>query len=149
MRRISIIVLLASLPLSVHRLDEYVQGAIVSVEKDRVAIEMTLTPGVAVFPSVIAAIDTDSNGSISESERRSYVSQVQHDLTLSIDGRQLTPEVVSTKFPSLDEMQEGREIQIVFHAALPEGGRHHKLSLENHHQTTISTYLMNSIVPRV
>src|SRR5580692_6856402 len=44
------ILLLTAALARAHRLDEYLQGAIVSVEKYRVDVQITLTPGVAVFP---------------------------------------------------------------------------------------------------
>ena len=40
------------------------------------------------------------------------------------------------------------EIQIEFRADLPAEGSHRKLILENHHQSRISAYLMNCLVPR-
>jgi len=43
------ILALAVTPASAHRLDEYLQGTIVSIEKTQVRAQMTLTPGVAVF----------------------------------------------------------------------------------------------------
>ncbi len=45
------ILVLAGTPAFAHRLDEYLQGTIISVEKNRVDFQMTLTPGVAVFPT--------------------------------------------------------------------------------------------------
>ncbi|HWD98070.1 MAG TPA: hypothetical protein VG345_03505, partial [Bryobacteraceae bacterium] len=59
-----------------HRLDEYLQGTILSVGKSRLEAQITLTPGVAVFPFLMAVIDTDSDGTISEAERRAYVKRV-------------------------------------------------------------------------
>jgi hypothetical protein len=58
------ILILAAMPAFAHRLDEYLQGTIISVEKARVQVQMTLTPGVAIFPFLIPNIDTDRNGVI-------------------------------------------------------------------------------------
>ncbi len=143
------ILALAGTPAFAHRLDEYLQGTIISVEKNRLEAHMTLTPGVAVFPLLIAAIDTDANGVISETEQQAYALNVLRDLSLSIDGHRLTPRLLSAQFPALDEMREGRgEIQLDFDADLPDGGRDRKLTLENHHQSRISAYLVNCLVPR-
>ena len=143
------ILLLAGTPALAHRLDEYLQGAIISVAKTRVDLEMTLTPGVAVFPILIADIDTDGNGSISATEQRVYVDRVLGDLSLRIDGRRLTPRLLSMEFPAIDEMKEGRgEIRIEFEADLPPGGSKRKLTLENHHQSRISAYQVNCLVSR-
>jgi hypothetical protein len=56
-----------------HRLDEYLQAAIISIGTDRVHAELTLTPGVAVFPALVGAIDTDGNGIITPVEQQAYV----------------------------------------------------------------------------
>ena len=66
------ILLFTGTPALAHRLDEYLQGTIISIEKDRVDAQMTLTPGVAVFPTLIADIDPNSDGVISGIEQRAY-----------------------------------------------------------------------------
>jgi hypothetical protein len=46
-------------------------------------------------------------------------------------------------------MEEGLgEIQIKFSADLPAGGSHRKLVIQDHHQSRISAYLVNCLVPR-
>ena len=143
------IAVLTGLPVSAHRLDEYLQGTIISVEKGRLEAEVTLTPGVIVFPLLIAEIDTDSSGSISEAEQRAYAGRVLKDLSLAIDGHRLTPQLVTMRFPAVDEMREGRgEIQLDFIASLPPGGRNRKLVLENRHQRRIAAYQVNCLVSR-
>jgi len=143
------ILALAGTPAFAHRLDEYLQGTIISVEKNRIELQMTLTPGVAVYPIVLAEMDTDASGVISETEQREYAGRVLRDLSLTIDGHRLTPELLSIRFPTLDEMKDGRgEIQLEFAAALPRGGRNRKLTLENHHQRRISAYQVNCLVSR-
>jgi len=148
-RLIAAILILAGTPAFAHRLDEYLQGTIISIEKGRLQAQMTLTPGVAVSPLLIASIDTDSNGVISQTEQLEYARSVLQDLSLTIDGRHLTPQLVSEQFPTLDELKDGRgEIQLEFKADLPGGGRNRKLTLENHHQSAIAAYQVNCTVPR-
>ena len=138
---------LAATPAFAHRLDEYLQGTLLSVGKDRLQAEMTLTPGVAVFPLLIPQIDRDADGVISEAEQRAYAARVLGDLSLSLDGRRLAPRLLSMRFPTPGEMQEGRgEIQLTFEAALPRGGRKRKLTLENRHQSRIAAYQVNCLV---
>src|SRR5437764_3773954 len=86
---------------SAHRLDEYLQATTISVEKDRVQAQIRLTPGVAVFPIVLANIDTDADGVISEAEQRAYAERVLGDLSLTIDGHQLRVRLVSLKFAKI------------------------------------------------
>ena len=57
--------ILACAPLAAHRLDEYLQGTLISVEKNRVQAQITMTPGVAIYPILLAAIDTYHDGTIS------------------------------------------------------------------------------------
>jgi hypothetical protein len=143
------LLLLAGTPARTHRLDEYLQGTLISVEKTRLTAQMTLTPGVAVYPFVLAAIDTDSDGVISETEQRAYAWQVLRDLLLTVDGRPVSPQLVSVEFPAIDAMKEGRgEIRIEYRADLPNAGPNRKLRLVNHHQSPIAAYQVNCLVPR-
>jgi hypothetical protein len=143
------IFVLAGTPALAHRLDEYLQGSIVSVEKNRLTVEMTLTPGVIVFPALISDIDTDGDGAISEREQRAYGERVLRDISLTIDGDRLAPRLLSLRFPTLDDMKEGRgEIHLDFSADLPPGGRHRKVTIENRHQSRVAAYQVNCLVPR-
>jgi hypothetical protein len=142
------IVLLAGVGVSAHRLDEYLQASIVSIEKDRVAISMRMIPGVAVAPAVISAIDTDGDGVLSLSEQRAYVENVVRDLTIRIDGAPLAPQIVSFQFPPIDQMKQGvGQIDIELASRVPAGGANREIILENHHLPAISAYLMNALVP--
>jgi len=146
---IAAVVVVSAWPAAAHRLDEYLQGTIISVEKDRIWAQMTLTPGVAVFSWLFADIDRNGDGVITEAEQQDYAARVLRDLSLSIDGHRLTPRLLSVQFPDTGEMKEGRgEIQLDFSAALPPGGRNRKLILENRHQPKISVYQVNCLVPR-
>ncbi|HEX3879129.1 MAG TPA: hypothetical protein VHW24_19230 [Bryobacteraceae bacterium] len=143
------LVILAGTPVWAHRLDEYLQNTIVSIEEDRVQAEMILTPGVAVFPKLISEIDTDGNGVISREEQQAYAQRVLNDLFLAIDGHRLNPLLVSMQFPPIEEMKEGRgEIELDFMSDLPRGERNRRLTLENHHERAIAAYLVNCLVPR-
>jgi hypothetical protein len=143
------ILLLAGTPAFAHRLDEYLQGTIISIEKNRVEATIALTPGVSVFAGLIADIDTDGNGVISAVEQRAYASRVLRDLTLKIDGEPLELQLLSMRFPAMEEMREGRgEIQIEFSANLPPGGPKRRLVFENYHKSLIAAYQVNCLVPR-
>jgi len=133
---------------SAHRLDEYLQATILSVEKDHVQASMRLIPGVAVSSSIIASIDSNGDGVISEVEQRGYAQRVLDDLSVTADGVKLTPKLVSIDFPRIEQMREGLgEIKIEFTAALPHGGTSRRLTLENHHQSRNAAYLVNCLVP--
>lgn len=143
------ILLLAGTSGSAHRLDEYLQATTISVEKDRVQAQIRLTPGVAVFAIVLASIDTDADGVISEAEQQAYARRVLRDLAMTIDGERARLRLMSTKFPKTEEMKEGRgEIQLEFDADVPYSGTNRRLIFENHHQNRIAAYLVNCLVPR-
>jgi hypothetical protein len=132
-----------------HRLDEYLQATMLTVEKDRVVTSMRLIPGVAVAPAVLASIDTNGDGVISSQEQQAYALRVLGDVALSVDGERLNLKLASVSFPEAGEMKEGLgEIQMEFAAQLPAGGGQRKLVFENHHQRRISAYLVNCLVPR-
>ncbi len=134
---------------SAHRLDEYLQATILSVEKDHVRASMRLIPGVAVSSSVIASIDSNGDGNLSAAEQRDYAERVLGDLYLTVDGNSVKPKLVSMAFPQIEEMREGLgEIHIEFTADLPRGGPNRRLVLENHHLNATSAYLVNTVVPR-
>src|SRR3989442_4092553 len=136
--------ILLSLATSVHahRLDEYLQATVISVEMHRVQASMRLIPGVAVFPAVFANIDTNGDGVISEAEQLSYAERVLREVSLTIDGKRLEPTLASVRFPEVEQLKEGLgEIQIEITAELPGGGAERKITLENRHQDAISAYL--------
>jgi len=102
-----------------------------------------------VFPIVLAIVDTNADGVISESEQRVYAERVIRDLSVTVDGGRLRPILVSTKFPTIDEMKEGRgEIQLEISADLPRNAPNRRLTFENHHESRISAYLVNCLVSR-
>lgn len=131
-----------------HRLDEYLQATIFTLAKDHVEAEMTLTPGVAVFPVLVRDIDVDGNGVISAEEQGEYARQVLRDISLRMDGTRLVPKVKSMAFPAVGDMREGRgEIVIAFTVELPRGGMARKLMFENRHHRQIAAYQVNVLVP--
>ncbi len=114
--------------MSAHRLDEYLQATIISVETARVDASMRLIPGVAVSSIVLAGIDPNADGVISEAERRAYTEGVLRDLSLTVDGDRLKLQLVSAEFPTVEDMKEGLgEIHIDFRAALPPNGLERRL----------------------
>jgi hypothetical protein len=131
-----------------HRLDEYLQATILSVENDHVQASMRLIPGVAVAPLVLASIDINGDGVISEVEQRTYAERVLRDLSITVDGNSASPTLVLQRFPPIEQMKEGLgEIQIEFTVDLPRGGPERRIVFENHHHNEISVFLVNCLVP--
>lgn len=143
------ILLLAPTPAIPHRLDEYLQATLLSVGKDRLQAEITLTPGVAVFPIVAAEIGIGADGAVSEATERAYAGRVLRDLSLTLDGHALIARILSVRFPSPDAIRQGLgAIQIEFQADLPRGGPRRTLVFENRHHSAVGAYLVNCLVPR-
>lgn len=142
-------IVLVGTPAMAHRLDEYLQATLISVQKNRVQAELRLIAGVAVLPIVLGAIDTDADGVLSETEQRTYAERVLRDLSLTVDGDRLQLRLASFTFPKIEDMKEGRgEIHLSFDADVPQSGPKRKLIFENRHQSRIAAYLVNCLIPR-
>lgn len=151
MRGIAIAVALAltlQAPAFAHEVDEYVQSALISLERDHLDVQIRLVPGADVFSQVFTRIDTNADGVVSDTEKQAYARSVLRDLTFSMNGQPLAAQILSTQFPSVDLMKEGLgEIQLSLRVPLAERAAHEKFVLENHHQRAISAYLVNCLKP--
>ena len=143
------LLLACAAPAHAHRLDEYLQATMISVGKERVRAQIRLTPGVAVSSSILAEIDANADGVLSDAEQLAYAQRVLRELSLGIDGTLLPLRLVSSKYASIAEMKEGRgDIVIDFDAVVPSGDVDRHLTFENRHQRAISVYLVNALVSR-
>jgi hypothetical protein len=143
------ILLLLGVEACAHRLDEYLQATIICVEQNQLHASMRLVPGVAVSSRILEAIDTNHDGVLSQAEQSAYAEQVLRDLSITVNGKKTVPQLVSQKFPTAEEVKEGLgEIQIEFTVNLSGDLQDRKIVFENHHQNTISAYLVNCLVPR-
>jgi len=144
-----VVAVLAGSSMSAHRRDEYLQAARLTIDPDRVAIALDLTPGIAVADVVRAEIDRDGDGAVSRQERNEYVRRIVTGIALDVDGRPLTLGVVDDAFPDLDAMRQGEgTIRINATAALPQLGEGvHHLRYRNSHRPEIGAYLANALVP--
>ncbi len=131
-----------------HRLDEYLQATRLDVAPDRVVVKMDLTPGVEVAHWVFAQINTDRDRRISESEGKTYANQVLNQTVLELDGRRLHLSLVSSQFPTFQEMTSGTGVVRIEARAAWEGrpGRH-LLFFQNNHQPAWGAYLVNALIP--
>jgi len=133
-----------------HRLDEYLQATRVSVATNRIDLSIELTPGVAVADQVLAIVDKDHDGRVSEKEVTGYAQRVLKDIQIKLDEKVLVPRLVDASFPALQDVKKGLGV-IRFKATAPveslaAGG--HSLSLTNAHLPAISVYLVNALVPK-
>ena len=141
---------LATLPsASAHRLDEYLQATRLSIDLERVDLEIDLTPGVAVASKIIDSIDTNGDGEISDTEGAAYARRMLRSVTLSVDGLAAPILLVETHFPPPGDMSQGvGTIQLRATAKVPPaGGGRHRISFLNTHQPEWSVYLVNALIP--
>jgi hypothetical protein len=141
---------LATIPLaSAHRLDEYLQATRLSIDIERVDLEIDLTPGIALASKVFAWIDTNRDGEISNAEGDAYAREMLRSVVLKVDGWPARITLVETSFPEFRDMSLGvGTIRIRATARIPAvaAGRH-QVSFLNMHRPESSVYLVNALVP--
>lgn len=145
MRRLAASVLLAMSfagSAAAHRLDEYLQATLIGVTRDGVDVEINLTPGVAVLPAVMAAIDRNADGRISPEEEQAYAGDVLGDVEMQVDGKPAPLRLIATQFPTVEAMREGLGT-IRLNMRADRSG--HELRFENHHMPRVSVYLVNCL----
>jgi hypothetical protein len=125
-----------------HRLDEYLQATLIGVTRDGVDLEIHLTPGVAMLPFLMAAIDQDRDGQISPEEGQAYVDRVAREVELRIDGAPAPLSLIESTFPTVEAMRDGLGT-IIIKLRTPRRG--HDLRFENRHLPQISVYLVNCL----
>jgi hydrogenase/urease accessory protein HupE len=136
-------------PASAHQVDEYLQATTIAVETSRITLQLRMTPGVLVAQKVLAAIDANGDGTVSDAEQRAYAERVRGDLSVALDGRSLELRLLSSSFPNFEELTKGlSSILLEFDADVPPGGRARRLTLDNHHQAAIAVHLVNCLRPR-
>jgi hypothetical protein len=152
-RRIAFAVLLCALITAkaafAHRIDEYLQATLLTMERDHVRASMRLIPGVLVASSVIDAIDSDHDGTFSEAEERAYAQRVVEDLAITLDEKPVRPLLGAFSFPQPSQLRDGLgEIHIDYTVDLPIGGLDRTLTLVNQHLRANSVYLVNVLAPQ-
>ena len=139
-------VVLPAKEASAHPIDEYVQNTYIDPAPDRTTLELNLTPGVLVAPEMVALIDTDGDGEISETEGEAYSNEVLRDVSLEVDGEPQPLTLTSSQFPTPLDMSAGMgmirlQIAAGWPAATP---GEHQLYYRNDHQPVNSKYLVNA-----
>jgi hydrogenase/urease accessory protein HupE len=131
-----------------HRLNEYLEATTISLSRGKVFLELRLTPGVAITSDVLKNIDLNSDNRISGSEQRAYLSQLDRDFSITLDGSSVTLKAVSYSFPTVENMRKGiGDIIIDYVANIQKQGPAHQLSLQNKHYSTVAVYLVNCLLP--
>src|SRR5208283_6201382 len=99
---------LATVPSAgAHRVDEYLQATRLSIDLERVDLEIDLTAGAAMASKVFAWIDTNRDGEISAAEGEAYALEMLRSIVLIVDGRPVRIALVDTSFPKFRDMSLG------------------------------------------
>src|SRR5205085_1361588 len=93
--------------VSAHRRDEHLQAARIDVELDHLGIELDVTPGIDVVDTLVAAIDENGDGSLSDAERDAYARRAIADLAIAVDLASHAPHLVAAAFPDLASLRRG------------------------------------------
>ena len=136
--------------VSAHRLDELLQAARIAIEPDRVALEVSLTPGTAVADDLVREIDADGNGVFSAAETQAFADRALSSLVLQLDeGPRLKMAMAGSSVSDAAAMRTGDGVIAISAAArlspLPAGS--HRLLFRNEHAPGNSVYLANALVP--
>jgi hypothetical protein len=140
--------MLATSALPAHRLDECLQAARIAVEEDRVEVALGLTPGMAVAGAIIADIDRDRDGVLSNEEQRDYAGRIVDAVRLTADGRELELSLLDATFPELATIRSGEGVvQLRLRAAMTHTPGTHHVVFRNAFRRDSSVYLANALVP--
>lgn len=139
----------AAADVSAHRRDEYLQAARIAIEPGAVQLELNLTPGIELADAIVADIDRNRDGSLSQHEQRAYASVVLGALTMEVDGTPVRAQLAAATFPDVAAMQRGEgSIRLQLAGTLPQlSAGPHQLSFRNRHSPDRSVYLANALVP--
>lgn len=138
-----------SAPGEAHALDEYLQATRLAISRDRVVVELDLTPGVSVAAQVFALIDRDEDMRVTPLEIEDYAHRVLRDLSLRVNGHDYPLTLVRAESPSWEEIRDGEgtiRLEAFGRAPLTPGGN--RIRYENVHQRGGSgVFLVNVLAP--
>lgn len=145
----TVVILIGSTRASAHRLDEYLQASRLSVEPDRIVLELDLTAGVSVADGIAASIDTDGNDHISAAESVTYSRAVVADLSLEVNKAPVALTVTSVEAPTIADMKHGVGIMRVVASGDLRGvdGRGLRIRYRNDHRADVGVFLVNAMAP--
>jgi len=141
---------LAPAPRAVaHQIDEYLQATRLGISRDRIDVEVDLTPGVSIAPGILAAIDRNGDGRIDPREIEACARAVVANLSLRVDDRPYALTLVRADAPSADEIGDGTariRVEATADVPLRTSGRH-RIAYENGDRSPNGVYLVNALKP--
>jgi nickel/cobalt transporter (NicO) family protein len=133
-----------------HRLDEYLQAARVSLERDRLTLDVDLTPGANVASAFVSLLDRDGDTAISPAEAEAYGRRVLSELVIELDQHPVAVTLTRIEAPSIGEMRDGvGTIQLRAVGVIdPVAAGRHDVYFRNNHEPAPSDYLVNALIPQ-
>ena len=138
--------LLAVLPGAAlaHPVDEVVQGAYLTLAPGELRLELDVTPGAEVLPSVLPLLDPDADGTVSEAEAEAYAGAVLAASTLTLDGEPAAWTLLAVEVPDPALLAAGGGlIRIDAVAPRPEREGARVLAYVNRHEPAKSLWMAN------
>lgn len=140
--------LLLSATVFAHRLNEYLQATTISLNSDKVFLELRLTPGTDVAERIIKSIDLNGDSRFSDGEKRAYLNQLNRDVSLAMDGHTVSLKLVASTFSNIENLKKGiGDIIINYEVNITTPGFAHKLIFKNQHYSSIAVYMVNTLLP--
>jgi len=134
--------------VSGHQLDEYLQAARVSIARDRVTLDVDLTPGVTIARAIVETLDANADNVIVPSEAGAYGRAVLSDIMVTFDGHPVVMALTQIEVPAIDEMRHGMgTIHLRAVGGIEARAGRHRLDVVNGHRRDTSVYLVNALVP--
>lgn len=133
---------------SAHPLDELAQASYVEVGRERVSVELNLTPGERIAGKFFASLDENKDGVLSPAERDACAARVLRDLRLALDGEPLAPTLARSEFPPDAVLKSGgASVKLFVEAPLNSlAPGKHVLRYENRYEPLKSGYLVAVLV---
>ena len=112
-------------------------------------LELDLTPGITLAEAIIADIDRNRDGALSQDEQRHYAGSVLSAMALEVDGTPVRARLTTASFPDVAAMRQGEGIiRLQSTATFPRPSTGpHQLLFRNGHHPDRSVYLANALVP--
>jgi hypothetical protein len=127
-----------------HPIDEVVQGAYLTLAPGEVRLELDLTPGAEVSPTVLAALDANGDRAISKAEARRFAQRVLDQTTLTLDGKAAPWRIAKVDAPPYQNLLQATDtLKIYAIARRPDRAGAHTLYFDNRYQPAKSQCIAN------
>ncbi len=133
-----------------HPADQYLQSAYLTLDAEKITVELDLTAGPLIAGGLLAQIDTSKDGEIGQEEASQYAAVVLNHLSLSVNDRPLPLVQTSLEYPTAQAFTAGLGTFKLFAVAAFHSGSDasNYLAFLNTHHPEISAYQVNIFTAR-